>query len=119
MHPRPPVTDNVRSQQAGFHGGVVEQVATTVGAHDVVVVGMQVNPHVKRVKRALDEAGIAYEYLEFGGYHNQWKPRLALKIWSGWPTFPQVYVKGTLVGGADETQAMLADGSLQSLLSGN
>ena len=36
--------------------------------------------------------------------------------WSGWPTFPQVFVKGTLIGGFTELQGKLEDGSLKSEL---
>ena len=38
--------------------------------------------------------------------------RNALKMWCGWPTFPMVFVKGTLVGGADELQKLLESGEL-------
>jgi glutaredoxin-related protein len=37
-------------------------------------------------------------------------------MWSGWPTFPQVFVKGALVGGAADLEAALADGSFKALL---
>jgi monothiol glutaredoxin len=45
------------------------------------------------------------------------KERLAIKLWSGWPTFPQVYVHGVLIGGTDLTERALADGTLKSKLS--
>jgi monothiol glutaredoxin len=35
---------------------------------------------------------------------------------SRWPTFPQLFIKGELVGGSDIVVAMVADGSLQPLL---
>ena len=44
--------------------------------------------------RRLDEAGIAHHYLEYGSYFNTWRRRNALKMWTGWPTFPMVFVKG-------------------------
>ncbi|MDB4971522.1 MAG: hypothetical protein JWN44_7211, partial [Myxococcales bacterium] len=44
------------------------------------------------------------------------KRRLAIKLWSGWPTFPQVFVRGTLLGGEDATVAALTDGSLKHAL---
>ena len=50
-------------------------------------------------RKALDARGIAYKYLEYGGYLSEWRRRNALKMWTGWPTFPMVFVKGTLVGG--------------------
>ena len=116
MIDRPSATPHVQEKQASFHADVVREVADAVLKDAVVVVGMQVNPHVKRARKALDEAGIAHTYLEYGGYHNRWKERLALKMWAGWPTFPQVFVKGVLIGGANETQHMLESGELQKLL---
>jgi len=35
---------------------------------------------------------------------------------SGWPTIPQVFVKGELVGGADITEELAESGELQELL---
>jgi monothiol glutaredoxin len=35
---------------------------------------------------------------------------------SGWPTIPQVFVKGELVGGADITQELAESGELRKLL---
>ncbi len=102
------------SVMEGFHAEVVREVQDAVRAERVVVVGMAQNPHVRNVRRALDEAGVTYKYLEYGSYLSQWKKRLAIKLWSGFPTFPQVYVSGTLIGGEDLTKAALADGSLKS-----
>jgi len=118
MEESPPVTHHVAQRQATLHSAVVAEVQTAIAAHDVVVVGMQFNPHVARARKALNTAGVNHHYLEFGGYLSMWRPRLAIKLWSRWPTFPQVFVKGTLVGGADQVQHMLADGSLQVLLEG-
>jgi monothiol glutaredoxin len=38
--------------------------------------------------------------------------RQELSAISGWPTIPQVFVKGELVGGADITEELLASGEL-------
>jgi glutaredoxin-related protein len=35
---------------------------------------------------------------------------------SGWPTIPQVFVKGELVGGADITQELAETGELRTIL---
>lgn len=98
----------------GFHTDVVDEVASAVTKHAVVVVGMSQNPHVKSVRKALTEANIEFQYLEYGSYFSEWKKRLAIKLWSGWPTFPQVFVRGTLIGGEDLTKAALADGTLKT-----
>jgi glutaredoxin-related protein len=42
--------------------------------------------------------------------------RNALKMWTGWPTFPMVFVRGTLVGGADDLRRLIDSGELQVLL---
>ena len=42
--------------------------------------------------------------------------RQELSELSGWPTIPQVFVKGELVGGADITEELLASGELEQKL---
>jgi glutaredoxin-related protein len=42
--------------------------------------------------------------------------RQELQEVSGWPTIPQVFVKGELVGGADITQELGESGELEELL---
>ena len=44
--------------------------------------------------------------------------REALKRYSNWPTYPQLYVKGELVGGCDIALEMYQSGELKSLLEG-
>jgi monothiol glutaredoxin len=109
-------TPHVNDKIAGFHAPIVQEVAQTVARDPVVVVGMAQNPFVKRARQALKEAGVNFTYLEYGSYLGKWRERLAIKLWSGFPTFPQVFVRGTLIGGHDETRAALADGSLQQRL---
>jgi monothiol glutaredoxin len=41
--------------------------------------------------------------------------REGIKLYGNWPTIPQLYVKGELVGGADIVQSMYTSGELQSL----
>jgi len=107
-----------RGKVASHFPEVVRAVSEAVEKEPVVVVGMAQNPHVRNVKNALTEAGIPFKYLEYGSYFSEWRQRLAIKMWSGWPTFPQVYVKGVLIGGEDLTKEALADGTLKKLLEG-
>ena len=44
--------------------------------------------------------------------------RQELSALSGWPTIPQVFVKGELVGGADIVEELLASGELARKLDG-
>ena len=106
----------VRDKVANLHQDIVREVQQAVAQHAVVVVGMRQNPNPRRARRALEAAGIAHHYLEYGSYFGGWRRRNALKMWTGWPTFPMVFVKGMLVGGADDLQRLLASGELQRLL---
>lgn len=42
--------------------------------------------------------------------------REGLKVYSNWPTFPQLYVKGELIGGSDIVVEMYNSGELKELL---
>jgi glutaredoxin-related protein len=106
----------IRDVMAASQRDIVDEVIAAVAANDVLVVGMKQNPFPKKARKALAAAGIAFKYLEYGSYFSTWRPRTALKMWSGWPTFPMVFVKGTLVGGATETIAMIASGDLAKRL---
>jgi glutaredoxin-related protein len=95
-----------------FHPDIVHEVERALAESRVVVVGMAQNPHVRNVRNALKAAGIEFRYLEYGSYLSKWRERLAIKLWSGWPTFPQVFVDGVLLGGEDLTRAAIAEGTL-------
>ena len=103
---------SVREKIAGHHADIVREVQAAIAANDVVVVGMRQNPHPRRARRALDAAGVPYRYLEYGSYVEGWRRRNALKMWTGWPTLPMVFVKGVLIGGADDLERLIAAGEL-------
>ncbi len=106
----------VRDTVARLHADVIAEVQAAIEAHAVVVVGMAGNPFPKKARRLLDGAGIAHHDLDFGSYLSQWRRRNALKMWTGWPTFPMVFVRGQLVGGASDLQRLLASGELALML---
>lgn len=95
---------------------IIGEVRQAIASNDVVIVGMAQNPFPKKAKRSLDAIGTPYRYLEYGSYFSQWRPRGALKMWSGWPTYPMVFVKGTLVGGAAELKSLILSGEFDRLL---
>ena len=106
----------VRELVASHHADAVREVQAALARHAVVVVGMRGNPFVRRARQALNQAGVAHHDIELGGYLSQWRRRNALKMWTGWPTLPMVFVKGTLVGGATDLQRLIDSGELQRLL---
>jgi glutaredoxin-related protein len=106
----------IREHVAQHEAGIVKEVQDAVGANAVVVVGMAANPFPKKACKALDAADVKYRYLQYGSYFHGWRRRNALKMWTGWPTFPMVFVKGTLIGGATDLQALINSGELKKLL---
>ena len=119
--PRPVLDESqihpaIRGQVAGLHADVVLEVQAALARHPVVVVGMRQNPFVKKARKALNAAGVAHHDIDFGSYFGDWRRRNALKMWTGWPTLPMVFVKGVLVGGADDLAALIASGELKRLL---
>lgn len=106
----------IRARVASNHRDIVEEVEAAVAAHAVVVVGMRANPFPRKARKLLDAAGIPHHHLEYGGYLSQWRRRNALKMWTGWPTFPMVFVKGVLIGGADDLKRLVDSGELRRML---
>jgi monothiol glutaredoxin len=103
----------VREKVANYRTNIVREVQDAIAANPVVVVGMRMNPWPRKARRLLDAAGIAYKYVEYGSYLGEWRKRLALKMWTGWPTFPMIFVKGALIGGAQDLERLIQKGDLK------
>jgi monothiol glutaredoxin len=108
----------IRERVSHQHGDTLAQVQKALSQHAVVVVGMRFNPVCGRARRALSAVGVAHQYLEFGSYFSQWRRRNVLKMWTGWPTFPMVFVKGQLLGGGDDLERLIKSGELLPLVTG-
>jgi glutaredoxin-related protein len=106
----------IRTRIATHEQAIVGEVQAAVAQHAVVVVGMGMNPFPKKARKALDAAGVAYQYLEYGNYFSLWRQRNALKLWTGWPTMPMIFVKGVLVGGANDLVKLINSGELKAML---
>jgi monothiol glutaredoxin len=66
-----------------------------------------------RAVQILDHCGADYAY--FNIFEDP-ELRENLKIYSNWPTFPQLYINGELVGGCDIMVDLFQKGELQKLL---
>ena len=64
---------------------------------------------------ALNAIGKRYAYVNI---FEDPEIREGLKTYSNWPTFPQLYVKGELIGGCDIVVEMYHSGELKELLEG-
>ena len=71
----------IRDRVANLNADMVHNVQAAATSNAVLVVGMAGNPFVRKAKKSLDDAGIAYHYLEFGSYFSEWRRRNALKMW--------------------------------------
>lgn len=106
----------IRDHVAKHHRDIVDEVEAAIAAHGVVVVGMKQNPFPKRARKALEAHGVPFHYLEYGSYLSTWRRRNALKMWTGWPTFPMVFVKGVLIGGFENLEQLIKSGELDRRL---
>jgi monothiol glutaredoxin len=109
----PSIREKVATQLAAS----VVEVEAALAKHDVVVVGMRQNPFPRRARKLLEQKGIAHHYLEYGSYLSKWRERLPIKLWTGWPTFPMIFVKGVLIGGFQDLERLQSSGQLDALLS--
>jgi monothiol glutaredoxin len=65
-----------------------------------------------QVVQILEHVGVPYKALNV---YDSTELRHGIKIYSDWPTIPQLYVKGEFVGGCDIVREMFQAGELQQL----
>jgi glutaredoxin-like protein len=70
---------------------------------DVAILSRPGCPHCERAKRQLREHGYDYDELELLKHY----PHRALRALSGGDSFPQVFINGELIGGADALEQWL------------
>jgi len=66
-----------------------------------------------QIVQILDYLGVTYKGLNVLESNEL---RDGVKVYSNWPTIPQLYVKGEFVGGCDIVREMFQAGELQTLL---
>lgn len=67
-----------------------------------------------QVVQVLTSLGVAYETRDV--LQDEFM-RQAIKVFSDWPTIPQLYINGDFIGGCDIIMDMYADGTLAKQLS--
>jgi monothiol glutaredoxin len=116
IFPEAKVHPSIGEKIASYRKEQVDQVKSLIATNRVVVVGMTQNPFPKRARRLLDSQGVAYQYLGIGSYLSEWRKRLVLKMWTGWPTFPMIFVDGVLIGGFENLVPLVESGELKKML---
>ncbi|MEN9808784.1 MAG: hypothetical protein RLZZ488_351 [Pseudomonadota bacterium] len=112
------VSPRIQSVIGKFHPDAIETVERAITKNKVVVVGMKGNHFVKKAIRNLTKWGVAFEYVQFGSYFSHYDQRAALKAWTGFSTFPMIFVNGVLIGGNSDMEAEKADGAFDQRLRG-
>nr|2YAN_A Chain A, GLUTAREDOXIN-3 [Homo sapiens]2YAN_B Chain B, GLUTAREDOXIN-3 [Homo sapiens] len=69
----------------------------------------------KQILEILNSTGVEYETFDI---LEDEEVRQGLKAYSNWPTYPQLYVKGELVGGLDIVKELKENGELLPILRG-
>ncbi len=88
-------------------------------ADNAIILYMKGNPAMPqcgfsaRAVNCLQDCGVEFAYVDI--LQNP-DIRQTLPQYADWPTFPQLYVKGELIGGSDIVAEMHASGELEPLL---
>jgi len=99
---------------------IVERIKSQLSSNPVVLY-MKGTPEFPQcgfsaaAVRALGAVGASYAHVNI---FEEPELREALKQYSNWPTYPQLYVNGELIGGSDIIIEMYNSGELQKLVSG-
>jgi monothiol glutaredoxin len=90
-------------------------------AKDRVMLFMKGTPQMPQCGFSAAVVGVLKQVGATFGTHNilaDPELREGLKEYASWPTFPQLYIDGKLVGGADIVRDLHARGELKKLISG-
>lgn len=103
---------DIREKITHFHSETIIEVENAIQNNRIVVVGMRGNNSVRKARKNLFKAGLAFQYLEYGSYLTGWYRRLPLKMWTGFPTFPMIFVDQKLIGGNADLEKLLENGAI-------
>lgn len=107
----PSIQNTISSNHRDFVAGIID----VVESNSIVVIGMGLNPVCKNACNLLTKQKLDFQYLEYGNYFKEWRKRNALKMWTGWKTFPMIFVNGTLIGGAEDLNRLIKANELDKV----
>ena len=97
---------------------IEEKINTQINENDILIY-MKGSPYEPKcgfsakTVQALIDCGAEFSYVDILENH---EVRQTLPSISDWPTFPQVFVKGELIGGCDIVAEMHEAGELQEVI---
>ena len=97
---------------------VMEQIKEAIESNSVILF-MKGSPQLpqcgfsSRTAQALQACGVEFAYVDVLANP---EVRANLPQYANWPTFPQLYINGELVGGCDITLELFESGELQKMV---
>lgn len=97
---------------------IAEQIQKDIRTHDVVLymkgnVQFPMCGFSATVVQILKTLGVEFQTVDV---MQDPELREGIKVFTNWPTIPQLYVKGEFIGGCDIVREMVETGELQTLL---
>jgi len=97
---------------------VMDTIKDQIGSNDILLYmkGTPQAPQCGFSSKTVQSLMACGERFAFVNILENPEVRENLKVYSNWPTFPQLYVKGELVGGCDIVLEMYESGELKTLV---
>jgi Grx4 family monothiol glutaredoxin len=95
-----------------------ERIKTIISAHPVVVflAGTPQEPFCGFSRKFVEEMkNLAVDYRSFDIVADN-DMRCWLRLYSGWRTYPQLYINNKLIGGYDSTKELIKSGEFQKII---
>ncbi|KAF9896030.1 hypothetical protein BX616_008280, partial [Lobosporangium transversale] len=101
---------------ASSSSAVRQLIRNSIAQNPVMIFSKSYCPYCLRVKDLFDDMSISYKALELDEHEQGFEIQQELKALSGQSTVPNVYIKGTHLGGSDDTHKAKESGRLVELL---
>lgn len=118
-----PATNDALSTTTNINAYSNEQIVALVNRHKLMlfIKGTPERPQcgfTGQLLRLLSDNGLTAQNGHFSTFNilDDAALRAALKEWAQWPTYPQIYWKGELLGGLDILKEMFATGQMDAIL---
>ena len=106
------LSKDAQNEIALFQQPFVEELQCMINNFEIVVVGVQLNSKSRQVSTLLQASEHDFKELYLRPWLMDRRKKLAVMLWSGWPTFPQVFIRGMLIGGEQELRRAIQNGEL-------
>lgn len=95
---------------------LLTNLANQIETDTVVVIDISNGAYIEKIDSIFRMKGLEISYVEVGTPFTKIQERDAIKAWSGWHTFPQIFVNGYLIGGHEELRKAFDDGTLDKII---